>query len=167
MKHTFIATNHKSIFTTPQVRHNEPLLAYLRRTPLMTFQIHGLVATKAPFQNKFKKEPTFHPRLTHQFPFPHPVSPPPPISSPASLPSMAPKKQVPKKFKTTPGPSSCQHTPPPEDLDRLIIYAAERLYHDSLYNRTFMPEQGFTNSNAYFSYWVQRKGWGKICEHPP
>ena len=30
-----------------------------------------------------------------------------------------------------------------------------------------MLECGFATSNAYFTYLIQRKGWEKICEHPP
>ena len=55
----------------------------------------------------------------------------------------------------------------PEDLGRFITHEADCLYHDSMYNCTFVLECGFSTSNAYFTYLIQRKGWEKICEHPP
>ena len=36
-----------------------------------------------------------------------------------------------------------------------------------MYNHTFVLECGFATSNAYFTYLIQRKGWEKICKHPP
>ena len=36
-----------------------------------------------------------------------------------------------------------------------------------MYNHTFVLECGFTTSNAYFMYLIQRKGCEKICKHPP
>ena len=77
---------------------------------------------------------------------------------------MAPKKLVPMKRKRS-GLSS--RAPPPllNNPEKFISRDAERFYHESLFNRTFIPEQGFPNSNAYFNFTIQERGWTKFCEH--
>ena len=78
---------------------------------------------------------------------------------------MAPKKIVPQKRRT----ESSSRTPPPlpEDLEKFITYEAEWLYHESLYNSTFVQKCGFPTSNVYFTFMIENKGWTKLCEHPP
>ena len=78
---------------------------------------------------------------------------------------MAPKKSVLVKRKRTRS-SLRAPSPTPDNLEKFITRDAESLYHNSLYNKTFVLERGFPNSNAYFSFVIQEKGWTKLCEHP-
>ena len=80
--------------------------------------------------------------------------------------SMAPKKTVPEK-RTRKGSSSVVPPPPHENPKKIITLEAEKLYHESLYNRTLVAEHGFPDSNVYFKFLIQEKGWTKFCEHPP
>ena len=77
---------------------------------------------------------------------------------------MAPKKTVPVKRKRM--GSSLWAPPLLDNPEKFITRDAERLYHDSLFNRTFVPERGISNSNVYFNFIIQEKGWTKLCEHP-
>ena len=79
---------------------------------------------------------------------------------------MAPKKIVPEKRKRT-ELSSRVPLPPLEKPEKFITLEAEKLYHESLYNRNFFIERGFPNSNVCFNFLIQEKGWTKFCEHPP
>ena len=53
--------------------------------------------------------------------------------------------------------------PPPNDLRQFISWEAERLYHESLCNRSFVPERGFLTSNAFFNFTIQTRGWQTLC----
>ena len=79
---------------------------------------------------------------------------------------MAPKKIVPQKMRKI---GSSSRTPPLllEYLENFITHEVEQLYHEYLYNRTFVSELGFPTSNVYFTFMIENKGWTKLCEHPP
>ena len=79
---------------------------------------------------------------------------------------MASKMTVPHKKRKI--GSSFHTTPPlPEDPKKFITHEAEWLYHESPYNRTFVPERGFPTSNVYFPFMIENKGWIKLSENPP
>ena len=42
----------------------------------------------------------------------------------------------------------------------------KNLYHESLYNITFVVEHGIPYSNVYFNFMIQEKGWTIFCAHP-
>ena len=70
-----------------------------------------------------------------------------------SVATMAPKKTVPAKGHRS--DSTSQATPPPiDDLCRFISREEERLYHKSLYIRSFISERGFLTSNAFFNFTI-------------
>ena len=75
-----------------------------------------------------------------------------------SVTTMAPKKTVPAKRRRS-GSTSRVAPPPPDDLRRFISWEAERLYHESLCIRSFIPERGFPTSNAFFNFTIQSRGW--------
>ena len=79
---------------------------------------------------------------------------------------MAPKKSVPAKQHRS--SSTSQADPPSSDDDpcRFISREAERLYHELLYNRSFIPEWGFPTSNAFFNFSIQNRGWQTLCAPP-
>ena len=79
---------------------------------------------------------------------------------------MALKKTVPQKKRKI---RSISRTPPsvPEDPEKFITHEAERLFHESLYNRTFVPKRGVLTSNVYFMIMIEYRGWTKLCEHFP
>ena len=76
------------------------------------------------------------------------------------------KKTVPQKKRKI-GSSSRTPSPLPKDPKKFITDQAERLFHESLYNGTFVPEHGFPTSNVYFTFMIENKGWTKLCEHSP
>ena len=79
--------------------------------------------------------------------------------------SMALKKIAPEKRKRT---CSSSHAPllPPKNPEKFITREAEKLYHESLYNRTFVAECGIPDSNVYFNFMIQKRGWTTFCVHP-
>ena len=102
-----------------------------------------------------------HAIWTFSIPYKNPVLP-----NHFCLSSMAPKKSVLVKRKRS--VSASQESPPPSDNpEKFITREVEWLYPYSLFNRTFIPERGFPNSNAYFNFTIQEKGWMSLCEHPP
>ena len=56
--------------------------------------------------------------------------------------------------------------PPPEDPHRFISWEAERIYHESLFKRSFVLEQGFPTSNVFFNFIIQNRGWQILCAPP-
>ena len=74
--------------------------------------------------------------------------------------SMNPKKIVSVKRKRM-GSSSRAPIPLPNNPKKFITRDAERLYHDSFFNRTFI-----LNTNVYLNFVIKEKGWTKLCEHP-
>ena len=78
---------------------------------------------------------------------------------------MAPRKSILAKRQQS--DSTSQATPPPpEDPHRFISREAERIYHESLFNRSFIPERGFPTSNAFFNFTIQNRGWQTLCAPP-
>ena len=57
--------------------------------------------------------------------------------------------------------------PLPENPEKFITRDAKKLYHESLYSKTFIAECGFSNFNVYFNFMIWDKGWTKLCSHPP
>ena len=102
---------------------------------------------------------------THHLPLPLQKLVSKPDSPILSL-SMALKKTVLEKRKMA-GSSSLVPPLSPENPDKFITLEAKKLYHESLYNRTFIARRGFSNSNVYFNFMIQENGWTKFCEHPP
>ena len=41
------------------------------------------------------------------------------------------------------------------------------MYHESLYNYTFVLERGVPTSNLYFTFKIKNRGWIKLCELLP
>ena len=78
---------------------------------------------------------------------------------------MAPKKTVLAKQLRS-GSTSKAAPPSPDDLRRFISWEAERLYHESLCNRSFVSTRGFPTSNAFFNFTIQTKGWQTQCVSP-
>ena len=64
--------------------------------------------------------------------------------------SMALKKTVPEKRKRV-GSSSRAPPPPPDNPEKFFTREAEKLYHESLFNRTFIEEHDIPDSNIYFT----------------
>ena len=64
------------------------------------------------------------------------------------------------------GSSSCVPLLPLENPEKFITLEMEKLYHESLYNKAFLAEPGFPNSNVYFNFTTHDKGWTKFCENP-
>ena len=78
---------------------------------------------------------------------------------------MAPKKIVPTKRHHS--DSTSRAAPPPQDDPRRFIsQEAERLYHELLCNRSFVPERCFPTSNAFFNFTIQTRGWQTLCAPP-
>ena len=76
--------------------------------------------------------------------------------------TMAPKKTVLAKRHCS--DSTSQATPTPsDDPHRFISREVERLYHESLCIRSFVPERGFPTSNAFFNFTIQTQGWQSLC----
>ena len=78
---------------------------------------------------------------------------------------MAPKKTVLEKRKGT-GLSSLAPPPPPDNPEKFITREAEKLYHEFLYNGTFVAECGIPDSNIYFNFMIQDNGWTTFYAHP-
>ena len=78
---------------------------------------------------------------------------------------MAPKKFVPTKRHRSDSISRVDPSPP-EDPCRFISREAERLYHEWLYNSSFVLERGFPTSNAFFNFSIQNRGWQTLCAPP-
>ena len=79
--------------------------------------------------------------------------------------SMALKKIIPEKRKRI-GSSSRAPPPPPENSEKFITREAKKLYHESLFNRTFVVERGIQDSNIYFTFMIRDRGWTTLCAHP-
>ena len=78
---------------------------------------------------------------------------------------MAPKKFVPAKRHRS-SSTSRANPPHPDDPRQFISHEAEWLYHESLYNRPFVPERGFPTSKAFFNFPIQNRGWQTLCAPP-
>ena len=78
---------------------------------------------------------------------------------------MAPWKLVPVKRQRS-GSTSHAAPPPSNDLHRFISREAERVYHESLFNQSFVPERGFPTSNAFFNYTIKNHDWHTLCATP-
>ena len=75
---------------------------------------------------------------------------------------MAPRKSTPAKRQQS--DSTSRATPPPyEDPHRFISREVERIYHKSLFNRSFVLERGFPTSNAFFNFTIKNRGWQTLC----
>ena len=75
---------------------------------------------------------------------------------------MAPKKTVPAKQHRS--SSTSRAAPPPsDDPRRFVSREAERLYHESLCIRSFVPERGFPTSNSFFNFTIQTRGGQTLC----
>ena len=75
---------------------------------------------------------------------------------------MAPKKTIPAKQHRSIS-TSRGAPPPPDDPPRFISREAERLYHESLCIRSFVPERGFPTSNSFINFTIQTRGWQTLC----
>ena len=80
--------------------------------------------------------------------------------------SMDLKKIVLEKRKRT-GLSSRALPSPPDNPEKFITREAEKLYHKSLFNRTFVVEHDIPGSNIYFTFMIQEWGWTTFYTHPP
>ena len=70
--------------------------------------------------------------------------------------SMALRKSTPAKRQRS--SSTSQVAPPPsEDPHRFVSWEAERIYHESLFNRLFVQKQCFPTSNAFFNFTTQSR----------
>ena len=77
--------------------------------------------------------------------------------------SMASKKTIPEKKRTS---SSSRAPPPsPDNPKKFITREAEKLYHESPFNMTFIAECGL-DYNLYFTFMIQDRGWTTLCTHP-
>ena len=76
--------------------------------------------------------------------------------------TMAPKKTIPTKRYHF-GSTSYAEPPPLDDLHRFISREAELLYYKLLCIRSFVSEQGFSTSNAFFNFTIQTRGWQTLC----
>ena len=56
--------------------------------------------------------------------------------------------------------------PLPEDQHRFISWEAKWIYHESLFNCSFVPERGFPTSNAFFNFTIQNRGWKTLYASP-
>ena len=82
-----------------------------------------------------------------------------------SVTTMALKKTVPTKRHHS--GSTSRATPPSiDDLHHFISREAERLYHESLCIRSFVPERGFLTLNVFFNFTIQNQGWQTLCAPP-
>ena len=82
-----------------------------------------------------------------------------------SVTTMAPKKTVPTKRHHSRSTSQVA-SPPLADPCCFISLEVERLYHELLCICSFIPEQGFLTSNAFFTYTIQTRGWQTLCAPP-
>ena len=79
--------------------------------------------------------------------------------------SMAPKKSTLAKRQRS--SSTSRVAPPPsEDPHRFISREVEQINHESLFNRSFVPERGFPTSNAFFNFNIQNRGLQTLCAPP-
>ena len=80
----------------------------------------------------------------------------------SSVTTMALKKTVPTKRHRS--SSTSRAAPPPQDDPLYFISReVERLYQESLYIRSFVPERGFQTLNAFFNFIIQTRGWQTLC----
>ena len=79
--------------------------------------------------------------------------------------TMAPQKSILAKRQRSVS-TSCVAPTPLEDPHRFISREAERIYHESLFNRSFVPERGFPTSNAFFNFIIQNSDWQTLCAPP-
>ena len=75
---------------------------------------------------------------------------------------MANRKSTPTKRQCSDSTSGVA-PPPPEDPHRFISREVERIYHESLFNSSFVPERGFPTSNEFFNFTIQNRGWQTLC----
>ena len=76
--------------------------------------------------------------------------------------SMAPRKSTPAK-RQRPGSTLRAASPPPEDPHWFISRETEQIYHESLFNRSFVPERGFPIFNAFLNFNIQNRRWQTLC----
>ena len=75
------------------------------------------------------------------------------------------RKSTPAKRQRS-GSTSWVALPSPEDPHRFVSREAKRIYHESLFNRSFIPEHGFPTSNALFNFTIQNHSWQTLCALP-
>ena len=78
---------------------------------------------------------------------------------------MALRKSTPAKRQRS-SSTSWEEPPPLEDPHRFISREAERIYHESLFNRSFLREHDFPTSNAFFNFTIQKRRWQTLCAPP-
>ena len=81
------------------------------------------------------------------------------------LTSMDPRKSTQAKRQWS-GSTSLAAPPPPEDPHRFVSREAERIYHESLFNCSFVLECGFPTSNAFFNFTIKNRIWQTLCAPP-
>ena len=86
------------------------------------------------------------------------------ICTPKST-SMALRKSTLAKRQRS-GSTSQSAPPPPKDPHRFISWEVKRIYHESLFNRSFIPERGFPTSNAFFKFTIQNHSWQTLYAPP-
>ena len=64
------------------------------------------------------------------------------------------------------GSTSRVAPPPSEDSHWFVSREAEWIYHESLFNRLFVPKHGFPTSNAFFNFTIPNCGWQTLCAPP-
>ena len=145
---------------------------YAAASPFSHFQVCSSEELYAAVQNPspWRSDEYFEPyKYSHGFSFfpPHDFWPPFPlplsflllclqISIPQST-TMAPRKSTPAKRQRSDFTSRAT-PPPPEDPHRFISREVERIYHESLFNRSFISERSFRTSNAFFNFTIQNRG---------
>ena len=78
---------------------------------------------------------------------------------------MAPRKSIPAKRQRF-GSISRAAPPPLEDPHRFVSWEAKRIYHESLFNCSFVVKCDFLTSNAFFNFTIQNRGWQMLCATP-
>ena len=78
---------------------------------------------------------------------------------------MAPRKSILAKRQRF-GSTSRAAPPPLEYPHRFISQEAKWIYHESLFNRSFVLERGFPTSNAFFNFTIQNRSWQTLCAPP-
>ena len=78
---------------------------------------------------------------------------------------MTPRKSTPAKQQRS-GSTLRVAPPPPEDPHRFAFREAEQIYHESLFNCSFILERVFPTSNAFFNFTIQNRGWQTLCAPP-
>ena len=78
---------------------------------------------------------------------------------------MALKKIISEKRKRI-GSSSRAPPLPLDNSEKFITREAKKLYHESLFNRTFVAERSIPDSNIYFTFMIRDRGWPTFCAHP-